>query len=181
HLFPHPGDQSGGVQKRRHVGIGTTSPTTKLHVAGDVTVDGAIAATYQDVAEWVPADRPLPAGTVVVLDPDRSNWVLPSSHPYDSSVVGVISESPGILLGTAGEGKVKVAAAGRVNVKVDASRTPIRRGDLLVSSAQEGMAMRSEPVDIGGVKIHRPGTLIGKALEPLASGEGEVLVLLSLQ
>jgi hypothetical protein len=29
--------------------------------------------------------------------------------------------------------------------------------------------------------MHRPGTLIGKALEPLSEGEGEILVLLSLQ
>jgi hypothetical protein len=43
------------------------------------------------------------------------------------------------------------------------------------------VAMRSEPVDLGGVKLHRPGTLIGKALEPLESGTGEILVLLSLQ
>jgi hypothetical protein len=43
------------------------------------------------------------------------------------------------------------------------------------------MAMKSEPLDIAGMKLHRPGTLIGKALEPLAGGEGEILVLLSLQ
>jgi hypothetical protein len=41
--------------------------------------------------------------------------------------------------------------------------------------------MKSQPIDIGGVQIHRPGTVIGKALEPLPSGEGEILVLLSLQ
>jgi hypothetical protein len=29
--------------------------------------------------------------------------------------------------------------------------------------------------------MHMPGTLIGKALEPLATGKGEILVLLSLQ
>jgi len=34
---------------------------------------------------------------------------------------------------------------------------------------------------IGGARIHRPGTLIGKALEPLDKGTGEILVLLSLQ
>jgi hypothetical protein len=49
------------------------------------------------------------------------------------------------------------------------------------TSDTPGTAMRSEPLDLGGVKIHRPGTLIGKALEPLASGQGEILVLLSLQ
>ena len=41
--------------------------------------------------------------------------------------------------------------------------------------------MRSEPIEFNGRKIHQPGTIIGKALQPLASGEGEILVLLSLQ
>jgi YD repeat-containing protein len=78
-------------------------------------------------------------------------------------------------------GKVQVATTGRVKVRVDASRSPIRIGDLLVTSDKEGMAMRSDAIDAGGVKIHRPGTLIGKALESLEHGEGEILVLLSLQ
>jgi hypothetical protein len=74
-----------------------------------------------------------------------------------------------------------VATTGRVRVKVDATRGPIRVGDLLVTSDKEGVAMKSEPVDLGGIKMHRPGTIIGKALEPLDNGVGEILVLLSLQ
>ena len=41
--------------------------------------------------------------------------------------------------------------------------------------------MKSEPVLMGGRKFHSPGTIVGKALEPLAGGTGEILVLLSLQ
>ncbi|HEV7240019.1 MAG TPA: hypothetical protein VGQ36_12340 [Thermoanaerobaculia bacterium] len=44
-----------------------------------------------------------------------------------------------------------------------------------------GVAMRSVPFEINGRRFHQPGTIIGKALEPLPSGEGEILVLLSLQ
>ncbi|MBI1822414.1 MAG: hypothetical protein HY036_11860 [Nitrospirae bacterium] len=74
-----------------------------------------------------------------------------------------------------------MATTGRVKVKVDASKKPIEVGDLLVTSDKEGIAMKSEPLDLGGMPIHRPGTLIGKALEPLKEGAGEILVLLSLQ
>jgi hypothetical protein len=86
-----------------------------------------------------------------------------------------------VILGAGGEGKLKVATTGRVRVRVDATRGAIKVGDLLVTSDVEGTAMKSVEVDLGGVKIHRPGTIIGKALEPLQSGTGEILVLLSLQ
>jgi hypothetical protein len=66
-------------------------------------------------------------------------------------------------------------------VKVDATSAPIHVGDLLVTSDIAGVAKKSEPLNLNGVQIHRPGTLIGKALEPLAKGQGEILVLLSLQ
>jgi hypothetical protein len=163
------------------VGIGTLAPTTALHVVGDITVTGNINAKYQDVAEWVPSSQKLQAGMVVVLDPERSNHVLASASSYDTAVAGVVSERPGLALGEAGEGKALVATTGRVKVRVDATRAPIRIGDLLVTSDVAGVAMKSEPVVVGGRRMHAPGTIIGKALEPLASGSGEILVLLSLQ
>jgi hypothetical protein len=216
--FYTTGSNSGGgangyermrIDQVGNVGIGTTAPTVRLHVAGgdlsvtgsgsvtvtssgnitnsgNITASGTISggnviARYQDVAEWVPARYAIPAGTVVTLDPENPNHVLASSHSYDTRVAGVVSSSPGVLLGEGGEGKVMVATTGRVRVKVDATSAPIRVGDLLVTSDKEGIAMRSQPLDLGGTPIHRPGTLIGKALEPLEKGVGEILVLLSLQ
>jgi hypothetical protein len=164
-----------------NVGIGTTSPQAKLDVQGDIIATGSITAYHQDVAEWVPSRHKLAAGTVVVLDPEQSNNVMASASAYDTRVAGVVSAAPGVILGKGGEGKVMVATTGRVKVKVDATRAPIRVGDLLVTSDIAGAAMKSEALNIGGVQFHRPGTLIGKALEPLAKGESEILVLLSLQ
>ena len=146
-----------------------------------MTVDGIINAKYQDVAEWVPSDGALPAGTVVVLNRLKTNAVAPSAIAYDTAVAGVVSDQPGVLLGVAGDNKAKIATTGRVKVHVDARTHAVNIGDLLVTSDLPGTAMLSEPLDLGGVKIHRPGTIIGKALEPLPSGQGEILVLLSLQ
>jgi hypothetical protein len=174
------------------VGVGKSNPAEALDVVGNITTTGTINATgaitggtinakYQDVAEWVPSTQELQAGTVVVLDAERSNHVLASTSVYDTKVAGVVSARPGITLGEGGEGKALVATTGRVKVRVDATRSPIKVGDLLVTGDAEGVAMRSEPVEVGGRKMHAPGTIIGKALEPLASGAGEILVLLSLQ
>ena len=153
----------------------------RLDESGNVTAAGSIAAKYQDVAEWVPSSQKLSAGTVVVLDTDRTNHVLASTTSYDTGVAGVVSGHPGIALGEGGDGKVLVATTGRVRVKVDATLAPIKVGDLLVTSDLEGVAMKSVPVVVGGRKMHAPGTIIGKALEPLEKGTGEILVLLSLQ
>jgi hypothetical protein len=164
-----------------NLGIGTQTPAALLHVAGNAQIDGNIAAKYQDVAEWVKASSTYAAGTVLIIDPSKPDQVLEGFQPYDTRVAGVVSERPGVLLGEGGEDKVKVAHSGRVKVKVDASFGPITTGDLLVTSSTPGYAMRSTPVDLGGINIHRPGTLIGKALEPLMEGQGEILVLLMLQ
>ena len=169
-----------------NVGIGTTAPISKLHVVGNANITGTLTAgtvnaKYQDVAEWVHSSQELAAGTVVVLDSAKSNFVVASEQAYDTHVAGVISAQPGLTLGEAGEGKVLVATTGRVKVKVSAAHGPIRIGDLLVTGDKQGFAMKSVPVKVGGARLHRPGTLIGKALEPMASGQGEILVLLSLQ
>jgi hypothetical protein len=164
-----------------NVGIGTDNPLSKLHVVGDVKVDGNIAAKYQDVAEWVDADSDLAAGTVVIADRASNNRVRASRGAYDTAVAGVVSAQPGILLGERGKGKVAVAQSGRVRVKVDATFGSIKPGDLLVTSSTLGYAMRSNPVLVGNTEMHRPGTIVGKALEPLHDGRGEVLTLITLQ
>ena len=168
--------ESGGVNR------------VAVRADGLVTINGSLTATgtivgevYQDVAEWVPATTKMDAGTVVVLNPEHNNEVKPSEEPYDTRVAGVVSAKPGLLLGQGGETQAMIATTGRVRVHVDATKHPIHIGDLLVTGVTIGMAMVSEPMEIKGRKFHQPGTVIGKALEPLAGGRGDILVLLSLQ
>jgi hypothetical protein len=170
------------------VGIGTTTPAAgkMLHVVGNAQFDGTVTGTnirakYQDVAEWVPSSEDLTPGMVVVLDRRTGNTVRASTAAYDTAVAGVVSAAPGVILGEESATKEQVATTGRVRVRVDASRGAIEIGDLLVTSDIPGTAMKSMPIEIGGVAIHRPGTIVGKALEAQKSGEAEILVLLSLQ
>jgi len=54
-LYTNSSSRSVVLATSGNVGIGTTAPAAMLHVAGNVQVDGNIAAKYQDIAEWVPA------------------------------------------------------------------------------------------------------------------------------
>jgi hypothetical protein len=68
-----------------------------------------------------------------------------------------------------------IALSGRVYVWCDASSGAIESGDLLTTSDTPGHAMKA-------VDPHRAhGAALGKAMTALASGQGTVLVLVSLQ
>lgn len=164
------------------VGIGTTTPDSKLHVTGnahvtgDLQVDGNIAAKYQDLAEYVRTSESLTMGMVVMIDTKEVNQVVPSDKAYNTLVAGVVSENPGIILGEGGEGKAVIAHTGRVKVKVDTNYGAISTGDLLVTSPVTGYAMKADTDKL------KPGMLLGKALEPLIEGlQGEILALITLQ
>jgi len=66
-----------------------------------------------------------------------------------------------------------VAVSGVVLCKVDAGYRSIRPTDLLTTSPTPGHAMRSDDAV--------PGTVIGKALEPLDAGTGTIRVLVMLR
>lgn len=81
----------------------------------------------------------------------------------------------------ANAGKIPLAIIGVMPVKVSAENGPIVPGDLLTTASLPGHAMKATPVDVGGVSIYRPGTIVGKALEGLAGGSGIIRVLVTLQ
>ncbi len=156
-----------------------------LNVVGDLQHNGTSHVGW-DIAEYIKAgDTNIESGDVVVVDPDHNRSVIRSSMRYNSTVLGVISTAPGDLGGFLrfSDGKLytkeemeqagyrMLTLVGQVPCKVTAENGPIKRGDLLVTSSKPGYAMKANSDKL------RPGMILGKALEPLEQGEGEIVVL----
>ncbi len=171
-----------------------------LRATGDATIDGALAvgdsATIAgrtstgtllitggaDITEpfEISGDN-IPAGAVVVIDEEHPGRMKLSQSAYDRHVGGVVSGAHGVHPGLSlsqfnplGGGR-QVALTGRVYVQADASKHPIRPGDLLTTSDQPGCAMSVQDYS------RAQGAILGKAMGGLPSGQGLVLVLVTLQ
>lgn len=141
--------------------------------------NGGTQASGADFAEQlaVQGDRDaLEPGDVLVISTELDRAVDRSATPFSTAVIGVYSTRPGMLAGAPDTGEplsgVPVAITGIVPCKVSAENGAIRRGDLLVASATPGHAMRAGTAP-------PPGSVLGKAMQPLAVGTGVVEILVS--
>lgn len=149
----------------------------RLEGNGQAYADGAWNAGGADFAELLPAADGLAPGDVLAIGADGR--LVRTTSAYEAAVAGVYSTAPGFVGGQdadegAPAGTVPLAVVGVVPVKASAENGPIRPGDLLVSAATAGHAMRAGP-------DAPQGTVIGKALGSLARGTGTVRMLASLQ
>lgn len=148
---------------------------------GDVIVSGDIALNNADCAEDfnISIEAAAEPGTVMSLD--EKGDLRESVQAYDKRVAGVVSGAgsykPGLILDKQrSQGNRKpVALLGKVFCKVDAQFGPIEAGDLLTTSPTPGHAMRAED------PFKAFGSVIGKALRPLADGQGLIPILVTLQ
>jgi hypothetical protein len=120
-----------------------------------------------------------PPGSVMVLDDEGG--IRPCDKAYDTRTVGVVSGAgpyrPAIVLdrNPSEPDRAQIALIGKVCCNVDATFAPIRVGDLLTSSPTPGHAMRATD------PLSAFGTVIGKAIEPLNDGRGQIRILVTLQ
>lgn len=162
---------------RGHAGFfeGHVHVTRDLSVAGEIWANASDCAEDFDVADLSRCEP----GTVMVIGADGA--LHPSESAYDRRVVGVVSGAgsyrPAIVLdkqrGTAD--RRPIALMGKVFCKVDATSVPVQVGDLLVSAALPGHAMKATDTAAAF------GAVVGKALQSLPHGRGLVPILVTLQ
>ena len=147
---------------------------------GDVYADRAFhdwGTDYADMLAVAGNVTQYEPGDVLVIGPD--GLLVLAQTPCATNVAGVYSTQPGFVGGDNGDpeaikGKIPLALVGVVPVKASAENGSIQPGDLLVASSTPGHAMKADP--------NPPvGTVIGKALEPLAEGTGVIQMLVMLQ
>jgi hypothetical protein len=134
------------------------SPTKKYFNVHATTFRGtSVSAQYADLAENYVSDNDYDPGTVVVFGGEKEITISTVTH--DTRVAGVISTKPAYLMNSEMTGSA-VALTGRTNCRV---RGPVSKGDLLVSSADPGVAQR--------LVNFVPGSIIGKSLENIENSD----------
>lgn len=165
--------------------VGGWHPVFKVSGEGRVTCNVLEIQGGSDLSEQfdISASKGVPdPGTVVCIDADNPGQLAVCGKAHDRTVAGIISGAggvkPGMLMGQRGsvaDGEYPVALTGRVYVRADTSSGPIVPGDLLTTSPTPGHAMKVTDYQ------KAQGAIIGKAMTALESGQGLVLVLVSLQ
>jgi hypothetical protein len=147
---------------------GAASETANIETAAIDTIasDRNLAQTQPAVGRLFPVAEPVEAGDLLALDPERPGKLVRATAAQDPGIVGIAAEAP---LEIDGEMRVALVETNYAVVKADAGYGEIRPGDLLTSSFTTGHAMRATEIV--------PGTVIGKALEPLETGTGLITVL----
>jgi hypothetical protein len=147
--------------------------TTGAKAGGSTTTPAAPEpAAPGGAAETIPAITfpvrgAVEAGDVLANDAANPATLRRADLDGDPAVVGIVAGPSGANF----SGRAPIALAGTVVLcKADATERPIEANDLLVASSLPGFA-RS-----GGAEP-RPGTIVGKALEPLAAGTGTIRIL----
>lgn len=143
-----------------NVGIGTTSPSYKLDVSGDINYTGTLYKSgIADFAEYYKKDQnqSIRFGSVICLD---NNGLAVTCDNNSNKIIGVASENPAFLGGeNLGNGSIAVGLIGQIETLVAALNGKIKAGDILTTSDIPGVA----------VKTTKAGQVIGNALEDLTT------------
>jgi hypothetical protein len=169
-------DNGSSTGTGKLLAAGNFTDRRKFHVMcnGNVFADGTVSSPAADFAEYLASDGSLAPQDVLVLDASSTIPAVKKSSLADRSLtIGVYSMTPSfiggateeILDGTATSTYVPVAILGQVLTNASAETGAIAPGDELMAG-DGGRA----------VKARGPGMVLGRALDPLASGTGAIRV-----
>ncbi|MDD5071375.1 MAG: hypothetical protein PHQ42_01425 [Patescibacteria group bacterium] len=179
------GDEALRVDSSGNIGVGTTTPKSKLSILGGVDVNrgvivptgsidisGSYLTNGADYAEYYYSiDNNLEPGEAVCVDIERENAVKRCERAADGNLMGIVSTKPAIV-GNGGPGKngmekskdnhyAIIGMLGQVPARVTTANGPIRPGDSLTSASRPGYVMRASAGD----------PTVGVALEGLDTNE----------
>jgi len=145
--------------------VGNGSGCTGSYTNGRLYSIGAYVGSADYAESYISTNLNMQPGMLVTSDSQNpGDMVETTTTAYDTSLTGVISTDPGVLIGTtstdnppAGSKSYPIALTGRVPVLVTDENGPVEVGDYLTSSAtMPGFAM----------KATHTGITIGQALAP---------------
>jgi hypothetical protein len=160
-----------------------TSNVFRVDPSGAVYADGGYHTGGADFAEAFDVQgstAAYAAGDVLTIDQSATRRLTRSSSRYSTLVAGIYSTKPGVLaspyaMDQVHKSNIPLAVVGVVPCKVTTENGAVQPGDLLVTSAKQGYAMK------GTDRSRMVGAVLGKALEPLSKGDGIIQVLVTLQ
>jgi hypothetical protein len=158
-----PGGGAGTIEE---AGQGRGDPSLPIEAASTIESVPGNTAELPITDNVFPVSEPVEPGDLLVLDPERPGWLRLADTAADAAVIGIVASEPFEHDDTL---VAPLHDAQFAHVKVDASYGVVLAGDLLTTSPTPGHAMvATAPV---------PGTVLGKALEPLDTGTGVIRVL----
>ncbi|KFC18863.1 hypothetical protein [Chryseobacterium sp. FH1] len=156
----------------------------RINAAGRGFFNGGTQSSGADVAEAFNVEgntADYEPGDILVISTNTDRTIEKSSSPYSALVAGVYATKPGVLLteehiDSELIGKVPMGVIGVIPTKVCLEGGNIKRGDLLVTSSQYGVAMK------GDLKKVQIGQVLGKALQDYnKEGIGKIKVLVNIK
>ncbi len=146
------------------IGNGTIIGKIRGNDSGGVVFDTAGG----DYAEWFQkevADEQFEFGDVVCMN---SNGKVVKCDSDNTKVLGAVTDSPGFV-GNSGHDEdpsyILVGLLGQIRVNASAENGSISGGDMITYSSQAGV----------GAKAVRPGFVLARAIEPIATGSARIL------
>ena len=149
------------------IGQSGSANMARINKAGRGFFNGGTVNSGADVAEAFDVSgevKDFEPGDILIISVDKDRAVEKSNGAYSNLIAGVYATKPGVLLTEENidselVDKVPMGVIGVIPTKVCLEGGAIKRGDMLVTSSQSGVAMKA---DLNKVKV---GQVLGKALQ----------------